>query len=82
MFDAPTRVAERWKSMKFSEFERRQLSAAKKELDQEYEAQVDLSLKASKGAQQRSDLTDLVAQWRSVNTTESAAWICSFERVC
>jgi hypothetical protein len=52
MFGALTRAAERWKSIKFSEFERRQLSAAKKELDQEYEAQVDLSRKASKGTAQ------------------------------
>jgi putative transposase len=52
MFGALTRAAERWKSIKFSEFERRQLSTAKKELDQEYEAQIDLSRKASKGAAQ------------------------------
>jgi hypothetical protein len=42
MFGALTRAAERWKSIKFSEFERRQLSAVEKELDQEYEAQIDL----------------------------------------
>ena len=48
MFGALTRAAERWKSIKFSEFESRQLSAAKKELDQEYEAQIDLSRKSSK----------------------------------
>lgn len=42
MFGALTRAAERCKPIKFSEFEPRQLSAAKKELDQEYEAQVDL----------------------------------------
>jgi transposase-like protein len=52
MFGALTRAAERWKSIKFSEFERRQLSAVEKELDQEYEAQVDLSRKSSKGAAQ------------------------------
>ena len=52
MFGALTRAAERWKSIKFSEFERRQLSAVEKELDQEYEAQVDLSRKSSKDAAQ------------------------------
>ena len=52
MFGALTRAAERWKSIKFSEFERRQLSAVEKELDQEYEAQVDLGRKSSKGAAQ------------------------------
>ena len=52
MFGALTRAAERWKSIKFSKFERRQLSAVEKELDQEYEAQVDLSRKSSKGAAQ------------------------------
>jgi hypothetical protein len=41
MFGALIRAAERWKSIKVAEFERRQLSAVKKELDQEYEAQVD-----------------------------------------
>ena len=52
MFGALSRAADRWKSIKFSEFERRQLSAVEKELDQEYEAQVDLSRKSSKGAAQ------------------------------
>jgi transposase-like protein len=52
MFGALTRAADRWKSIKFSEFERRQLSAVEKELDQEYEAQVDLGRKSSKGAAQ------------------------------
>jgi putative transposase len=45
MFGALIRAAERWKSIKVSEFERRQLAAVKKELDQEYEAQVDLTRK-------------------------------------
>jgi putative transposase len=52
MFGALIRAAERWKSIKVSEFERRQLAAVKKELDQEYEAQVDLNRKPSKGAAQ------------------------------
>jgi hypothetical protein len=50
IFGVLTRAAERWKSIKFSEFERRTLSAVEKELDQEYEAQADLSRKSSKGA--------------------------------
>jgi transposase-like protein len=52
MFGALIRAAERWKSIKVTEFERRQLSVVKKELDQEYEVQVDLKRKPSKGAAQ------------------------------
>jgi putative transposase len=52
MFGALIRAAERWKSIKVTEFERRQLAAVKKELDQEYEAQVHLNRKSSKGAAQ------------------------------
>jgi putative transposase len=44
------RAAERWKSIKVTEFERRQLSAVEKELDQEYETQVGLDRKSSKAA--------------------------------
>jgi putative transposase len=50
MFGALIRAAERWKSIKVTEFERRQLSAVKKELDQEYETQVGLDHKPSKAA--------------------------------
>jgi putative transposase len=50
MFGALIRAAERWKSIKVTEFERRQLSAVKKELDQEYEAQVGLDRNSSKDA--------------------------------
>jgi transposase-like protein len=50
MFGALIRAAERWKSIKVTEFERRQLSAVKKELDQEYEVQADLYRKDSKAA--------------------------------
>jgi hypothetical protein len=50
MFGALIRAAERWKSIKVTEFERRQLAAVKKELDQEYEVQVDLNRKPSKAA--------------------------------
>ena len=52
MFGALVRAAERWKSIKATEFERRQLSAIKAELDQEYEVQVDLNRKPSKAAAQ------------------------------
>jgi putative transposase len=52
MFGALIRAAERWKSIKVTEFERRQLSAVKKELDQEYEVHVDLNRKPSKDAAQ------------------------------
>lgn len=52
MFGALIRAAERWKSIKVTEFERRQLAAVKKELDQEYETEVDLNLKPSKDAAQ------------------------------
>jgi len=53
MFGALIRAAERWKSIKVTEFERRQLSAVKKELDQEYETQVGLDRKSSKAASRK-----------------------------
>jgi hypothetical protein len=46
MFGALIRAAERWRSVKVTEFERRQMTAVRKELDQEYEAAV--GLKATK----------------------------------
>jgi hypothetical protein len=63
MFGALTRAAERWRSVKVTEFECRQLTAIRNELDQEYEAQVGLKMKSSKecrpsqNIQQLSDLT-------------------------
>ena len=48
MFGALIRAAERWKSIKVTDFELRQLSAIRKELDHEYEAQVDLHRRPSK----------------------------------
>ena len=42
MFGALIRAAERWRSVKVTEFERRQMAAVRKELDQEYEAMVGL----------------------------------------
>jgi transposase-like protein len=38
MFGAMTRAAERWRSIRFTEFERRQIAAVRKDLDAEYEA--------------------------------------------
>ncbi len=52
MFGALTRAAERWRSVKVTEFERRQLTAIRNELDQEYEAQVGLNVQSSKDAVQ------------------------------
>jgi transposase-like protein len=38
MFGAMTRAAERWRSIRFTEFERRQINAVKQQLDAEYDA--------------------------------------------
>ena len=45
MFGAMIRVAERWRAINLTDFERRQLAALRKKIDQEYEAQSGLSLK-------------------------------------
>ena len=50
MFGALIRAAERWRSVKVTEFERRQMAAVKNELDQEYEAMVGLGRQSAKGA--------------------------------
>ena len=50
MFGALIRASERWRSIKVTEFERRQLAAVRKELDHEYEAQVGLKTQLSKDA--------------------------------
>jgi len=50
MFGAMIRAAERWRAIKVTEFERRQMTALRKELDQEYEAEVGLDTKLSKAA--------------------------------
>ena len=63
MFGALIRAAERWRSIKVTEFERRQMTAVRKELDQEYEAHSRPQSTAFKGCdprqniQQFSDLT-------------------------
>ena len=65
MCGALIRAAERWKSIKVTEFERRQLPAVKKELDQEYAGPNGILSKFFKGCsphqniQQFSDLTPM-----------------------
>ncbi len=48
MFGAMIRAAERWRAIKVNEFERQQMTALRKELDQEYEAEISLDAKTSK----------------------------------
>jgi putative transposase len=38
MFGAMTRAADRWRAIRFTDFERRQIAAVRQELDQEYQA--------------------------------------------
>jgi putative transposase len=47
MFGAMTRAAERWRSIRVSEFERRQMAALREQLDHDYEAAVDLDTRRS-----------------------------------
>jgi putative transposase len=53
MFGALVRAAERWRAIKLTEFERRQLAAMRKELDQEYEAAIGLKTQPAKEAAQK-----------------------------
>jgi putative transposase len=48
MFGAMTRASERWRSIRVSEFERRQMTALRQELDHDYEAAVVLDPTRSK----------------------------------
>jgi transposase-like protein len=48
MFAAMTRAAERWRAVKITDFERRQMAALRAELDHEYEAQTGLKQSASR----------------------------------
>ena len=48
MFGAMTRAAERWRSIRITEFERRQMAALRHELDHDYEASVGLDRPRSK----------------------------------
>ena len=50
MFAAMTRAAERWRAVKITDFERRQMAALRAELDHEYEAENGLADSASKVA--------------------------------
>jgi hypothetical protein len=43
MFGATIRAAERWRSVKVTEFERRQMAAARHEIEREYKALVGLN---------------------------------------
>ena len=61
MFAAMTRAAERWRAVKITDFERRQMAALRAELDQEYEAQNGLKQGASKAKPQ----TQLSSKYRT-----------------
>ncbi len=50
MFGAMNRAAERWRSLRITEFERRQMAALRQELGQDYEAAVALDTTRSKPA--------------------------------
>ncbi len=52
MFATMTRAAERWRAVKITDFERRQMAAIRAELDQAYEAQNGLDKPASKAKPQ------------------------------
>jgi hypothetical protein len=47
-----TRAAERWRAVKITDFERRQMAALRQELDEEYEATIGLKKGASKAKPQ------------------------------
>jgi putative transposase len=53
MFAAMTRAAERWRAIRITDFERRQMAALRQELDREYEAQTGLANGTSKGSPNR-----------------------------
>lgn len=50
MFGAMIRAAERWRAIRVTDFERRQMAAIRAELDQEYEARNGLTSRASASA--------------------------------
>jgi putative transposase len=50
MFGAMIRAAERWRAISVTDFERRQMTAVRRELDQEYKARNGLASKPSAGA--------------------------------
>jgi hypothetical protein len=63
MFGAMIRAAERWRSIRVTPFECRQMAALREEFDQDHEAAVDLDTRrsgdtpAAKNSQQMSSLT-------------------------
>ena len=50
MFGAMIRAAERWRAIRITDFERRQMAAIREELDQEYEARNGLTSNPSANA--------------------------------
>ena len=50
MFGAMTRAAERWRAVRITEFERRQMEAVRRELDQEYEVETGFDAKPQQDA--------------------------------
>jgi transposase-like protein len=52
MFAAMTRAAERWRAVKVTDFERRQMAALRKDLDAEYEASIGITKPPSKDEHQ------------------------------
>ena len=57
MFSAMTRAAERWHAVRITDFERRQMAAVKRELDQEYEARVGLTKSSTDASKARISST-------------------------
>jgi putative transposase len=47
MFGAMTRAADRWRAIKFTDFERRQIAAVRHDLDQEYQAHIKAPTRSS-----------------------------------
>jgi len=47
MFGAMTRAADRWRAIRFTDFERRQIAAVKQDLDQEYQARINPPTRSS-----------------------------------
>jgi putative transposase len=56
MFGAMTRAAERWRAIRFTDFERRQIAAVRKDLDAEYTA-ADTTPSASQQARPASEIS-------------------------
>jgi putative transposase len=81
MFGALTRAAEHWRSIKVTDFERRQIAAIRKELNDEYGALVGTHMMSSKDAtvakksskmRTRPDPKELVQRFRGSNHNHAA----------